>query len=891
MSDSARGAAQARALCVVLSSCAAFAVLVAAGRYGETVFGRSGFVKTGMPAQPPLPSGYLASEFWGAALMTCALPLSAVPAVVGVGESFSARALPAWVRVILLAGWTALFAWLAWFAYNDWIGFDLLDCALVGCAWSKRRPLVNELTSLPHGFYPTLGVVAFLCCALLGALSGALAAGLCVASCCAGAAQGGAAGASGEAELPLLSAAEGSRGGAPRPPGAAVRGPRAWRKGVALLGGALLPLCFIVLSGLLPSTWLHMTSAKIRTEAAQDVQTEAHMCRVAAIAGSLPPLLAFQRHSCPELPGAYFRTVSAELRAANRTRGHEQDRVVLKVHADVLIFYGIIYALVLLGALSSTSRSARALLHARARVPLPQWWCWGRGAGARGGKRGAGEQRRCYAEAPSLVQALAAASVLGGSALFSLHWWHDHNWHSFWPHTLPFVKAPSAAEKLARTSGQVSNLIVGLLALPTARASIWAELFDTPWERLLRAHVWLGYAFLACSALHAAAWWVVFGEQGVFPHDAFAVNMYFPLNFHAKPGNCSWLSCLDPEYQKPAADNWTIPLANLFMLFLGFPVFGLLTLNAVRRANFELFYYSHHAFLALFAVLLWHAPSSWFFLALGLSLWVLDRVLRFASGVQRVELLHVVPHDARLTELRFRWAGAARARAGQFVFINAPQLAPLQWHPFSLSACDGAASLASVHALESGDWTRLLFAMAKAGHLNELRIDGPYGLPYAADLELEGADEVVVVAGGIGCTPLLALLQELAQQQHQQGQSGGITVRFLWTARSLALFEAFAPHLLALAESVIKPSVQLFVSGGEAEQGLNSSQQLLPFPLALRRCEDLDAELALLRADERDGEQPRRTIVLACGPESLVEDARQYALRNRLAFRSETFLL
>ncbi len=69
--------------------------------------------------------------------------------LVGVGESFSARALPAWVRVALLAGWTALFAWLAWFAYNDWIGFDLLDCALVGCAWSKRLPLVSELTSLP----------------------------------------------------------------------------------------------------------------------------------------------------------------------------------------------------------------------------------------------------------------------------------------------------------------------------------------------------------------------------------------------------------------------------------------------------------------------------------------------------------------------------------------------------------------------------------------------------------------------------------------------------------------------------------------------------------------------------------------------------------------------
>lgn len=50
----------------------------------------------------------------------------------------------------------------------------------------------------------------------------------------------------------------------------------------------------------------------------------------------------------------------------------------------------------------------------------------------------------------------------------------------------------------------------------------------------------------------------------------------------------------------------------------------------VRRKHFELFYYSHYYFMVVWIVMLWHAASAWYYIVASLSLWVLDRAIRFS---------------------------------------------------------------------------------------------------------------------------------------------------------------------------------------------------------------------------------------------------------------------
>ena len=43
---------------------------------------------------------------------------------------------------------------------------------------------------------------------------------------------------------------------------------------------------------------------------------------------------------------------------------------------------------------------------------------------------------------------------------------------------------------------------------------------------------------------------------------------------------------------------------------------------------------------------------------------------------------------------------------GQYVFINVPELAKFQWHPFTLTSAPGDDYL-SVHVRAAGDWTKV----------------------------------------------------------------------------------------------------------------------------------------------------------------------------------------
>jgi hypothetical protein len=89
------------------------------------------------------------------------------------------------------------------------------------------------------------------------------------------------------------------------------------------------------------------------------------------------------------------------------------------------------------------------------------------------------------------------------------------------------------------------------------------------------------------------SWWIVYGQQKFFPHDIFAIKLYFPRNG------------LDVN-QPPQADNFTIPMTTFstyIMLTLMIP----LTYEPIRRKSYELFLYCHHFFMVVFTVALWHA--------------------------------------------------------------------------------------------------------------------------------------------------------------------------------------------------------------------------------------------------------------------------------------------
>lgn len=139
-----------------------------------------------------------------------------------------------------------------------------------------------------------------------------------------------------------------------------------------------------------------------------------------------------------------------------------------------------------------------------------------------------------------------------------------------------------------------------------------------------------------------------------------------------------------------------------------------------------------------------------------LALLVLFRVLAPLAGAfrQRLRVAAVVPEGPDVVSVRIEGASLPRAEPGQF-FLWRFLTAGRWWtaHPFSLSAApDGRSLRITVKAL--GDHSAKL-ATVPVG--TRVLVEGPFGVFTEAARRHE---RVLLVAGGIGITPIRALLEQ-----------------------------------------------------------------------------------------------------------------------------------
>jgi len=190
-----------------------------------------------------------------------------------------------------------------------------------------------------------------------------------------------------------------------------------------------------------------------------------------------------------------------------------------------------------------------------------------------------------------------------------------------------------------------------------------------------------------------------------------------------------------------------------------------------RRLSYEPWYFVHlTAYLAV--LLAWYhqiptgnefvanatAATYWTALYLvTLALVVLFRVLRplFRAFRYQLKVEEVTTETANVFSLRItgRHLGALHARAGQFFGLRflTPRLM-WQLHPFSLSESPNGQSLRITIKI-SGDFTRTI-STVKPG--TRILAEGPFG--HLTDAVRRRAG-VALIAGGIGVTPMRALLE------------------------------------------------------------------------------------------------------------------------------------
>ncbi|KAL8154321.1 hypothetical protein V2J09_012081 [Rumex salicifolius] len=288
--------------------------------------------------------------------------------------------------------------------------------------------------------------------------------------------------------------------------------------------------------------------------------------------------------------------------------------------------------------------------------------------------------------------------------------------------------------------GQLGIFCLAFLFIPVSRGSVLLRVIDIPFEHATRYHVWLGHLTMFIFSLHGIFYIIAWAMQGRLIQQLL-------------------------EWKDIGVAN----LAGVISLLAGLFMW-VTSLHPVRKYFFEVFFYTHQLYIIFIVFLALHVGDFIFSIALGgLFLFMLDRFLRFFQSRKTVDVISATSLPCGSVELVLSKPPNLRYNALSFIFLQVRELSWLQWHPFSVSSSpmDGKHHL-SVLIKVLGSWTENLkdrISSANGQHQEKLlqsqitaSVEGPYGHESPYHLKYK---HLVLVAGGIGISPFLAVLNDV----------------------------------------------------------------------------------------------------------------------------------
>jgi len=234
----------------------------------------------------------------------------------------------------------------------------------------------------------------------------------------------------------------------------------------------------------------------------------------------------------------------------------------------------------------------------------------------------------------------------------------------------------------------------------------------------------------------------------------------------------------------------------------------------------------------------------WRYWLVGGCIWIYERILREIRSRHRTYISKVIQHPSKVMEIQIR-KEKCKTRAGQYIFLNCPEISYFQWHPFTLTSAPEEDYI-SVHIRVAGDFTSALAQTLgcdfddkskgkgeKGGQdravdrntkvvgtaanpplnrvLPRVMVDGPFG---SASEDFLKYETVLLVGAGIGVTPFASILKSIWYRMNNFNTSERTRlskVYFVWVIRDFGTAEWFHSLLHAIEEQDLEGRIEISI--------------------------------------------------------------------------------
>jgi len=363
--------------------------------------------------------------------------------------------------------------------------------------------------------------------------------------------------------------------------------------------------------------------------------------------------------------------------------------------------------------------------------------------------------------------------------------------------------------------------------------------------------------------------WLFPADENIWFHRQVAYSMAFWAMVHTTAHYVNFINVERTQIRKEFAlqIHYTQPggITGHFMLLIMLLMYSTAH-HQIRQQCFEAFWYTHHLAFFFMLGLYTHATGcfvrdstnpdyistfpfystehclgylSWRFTIWPGILYFGERIYREIRARRATRLSKVLVHPSGAMELRIV-KPSFKYTAGQWLFIQIPELSRWQWHPFTITSAPEDPYV-SVHIRQVGDFTRglgerlgvgpsVVASMTQAAMkgaekdtmtgmtrgdfveldpastsitLPNVRIDGPYGAPAEDVFKSQVA---ILIGAGIGVTPFASILKHIWYRQ-RKGKLGSLRrVEFFWVCRDAPSFGWFQSLLQEVENSQADPN-------------------------------------------------------------------------------------